>query len=424
MMEAIIDFLNNVFPFHMFYALQLLIAELMFVVGHKKRSRGVLRGIICTVLYILICYFHPMMGNKFVRVLCIFAWSVLYLFVCLDASFKCCLFIAIASYAIQNLGYNVGSFSYAVLNIAKGTAAFYLITGLSFVSVYVLCYFVFVKRFRYEGEILIKNWAIFILSVATIIVVYTKNVITAAGILTATELLSVFTSISCILMLILQFGILRQNDMAEQNKIIERLLQSEKERYESLKETMDLVNMKCHDLRFHVREYRNNELDEKHDKFFEEMEDSISVYDNIARTGNSAIDVLLTEKLRYCNKNCIKVSYIVDEGAVEHIEITDMYSLFGNALDNAIKSVTAEEEEKRIISINVKRKGHFAQITVSNYCSKSPQMENGLPVSSGDERFHGFGMKSMKYIVEKYNGSMVVDMSDNMFNLCILLPLK
>lgn len=423
-MEIIADFLDNVFPFHMFFALQLLIAELMFIVGQKKRSMGVLRVIVCTLLYILICYFHPTMGHRFVRVLFIFAWSLLYLFVCLDSSFKCCLFIAIASYAIQNLGYNVGSFVHLVSGIESGTPVFYIVTAISFTVVYVLCYFVFVRRFRYEGDILIKNWAIFILSVATIIVVYTKNVLSATGILNATELLSVFTSISCILMLILQFGVLRQNDMAEQNRTIEQLLQAEKARYESLKETIDLVNMKCHDLRFHVREYRNNESDERHDKFFEEMEESISVYDNIARTGNSAIDVLLTEKLMYCNKNCIKVSYIVDEGAVEHIEISDIYSLFGNALDNAIKSVMAEAEEKRIISINVKRKGCFAQITVSNYCSATPSMENGLPVSSGDERFHGFGMKSMKYIVEKYNGSMVVDVSDDMFNLCILLPLK
>ena len=53
-------------------------------------------------------------------------------------------------------------------------------------------------------------------------------------------------------------------------------------------------------------------------------------------------------------------------------------------------------------------------------------MENGLPVTTklDEQGFHGFGMKSIRLIAEKYDGSLSVKTQDNVFNLNILLPIK
>lgn len=420
-MDQIGYFLSNVFPIHMFFAIQILIAEMMFVVSAEKRKKPVVRIPICIALYLLLTFFHPLMGDKFIRVLFLFAWSLLFVYVVVDASLKTCLFIGIASYAIQNLAFNIGSLFILLFHLSSGSFLYYFVAAICFTVVYTICYFVFVRRFKTEKDLLIKNTTVLILAIVTIAVVYSKNVLISWGVMNHEELLSVFTSISCILTLILQFGLLRHQEVIYQNQVVEQLLKSEKERFETLKETMDIVNMKCHDLRFNIRQYRQNQADEKHGKFFEELEDSISIYDNISRTGNSAVDTILSEKLIYCHKNGIQVSYVVDASALEPIEISDVYSLFGNAMDNAVRAVMSETEEKRFISVIIRKKGMFTHIGVDNTCLTSPEMKDGLPVSKQDKRYHGYGMKSMVYIAEKYQGNLTADYTDGMFHLGILL---
>ena len=48
-------------------------------------------------------------------------------------------------------------------------------------------------------------------------------------------------------------------------------------------------------------------------------------------------------------------------------------------------------------------------------------MEDGLPKSQRDPRYHGFGMKSMDRIVKKYDGTLVVKAQDGIFNLDIIM---
>ena len=55
--------------------------------------------------------------------------------------------------------------------------------------------------------------------------------------------------------------------------------------------------------------------------------------------------------------------------------------------------------------------------------TKKIQFKNGMPVTTKkDRRLHGYGMKSIKSTVEKYNGSVVAAQENNWFELKILLP--
>lgn len=42
--------------------------------------------------------------------------------------------------------------------------------------------------------------------------------------------------------------------------------------------------------------------------------------------------------------------------------------------------------------------------------------------TKSDKKNHGFGLKSIRYSVEKYGGSVSVDMEKNWFELKILIP--
>ena len=83
----------------------------------------------------------------------------------------------------------------------------------------------------------------------------------------------------------------------------------------------------------------------------------MAIYDNIYQTGNDALDLVLTEKSLLCDEYNIKLSSMIDGAALDFMNTTDVYALFGNLLDNAIESVMKEpDEEKRIISVQMAKK--------------------------------------------------------------------
>ena len=262
-----------------------------------------------------------------------------------------------------------------------------------------------------------------LLAAVTILTVFSKNLVYGLHVLTDYELLVFFNMLSVVLVLFIQFSTLRQGRISEEKHIIEQLLQAEEKSRAMRQENIDIINMKCHDLRYHLDEYRKSVADDKHDQFFAEVAKSIGIYDNTPDTGNGALNALFAEKLLYCEANGITVSYIIDAAAIEQMSTSDIYSLFGNAFDNAIESAEKAEREKRIISISAQKKGGFGQIVFSNYCAEKPLMRDGLPVSSKDSALHGFGVRSIRYIVEKYRGNLVIDWKESMFTLSILLPL-
>ena len=82
-----------------------------------------------------------------------------------------------------------------------------------------------------------------------------------------------------------------------------------------------------------------------------------------------------------------------------------------------------QEKQKRLIWLYVTREKQFVRIRTENYCDEKIQFKNGMPVTTKkDRRLHGYGMKSIKSTVEKYNGSVVAAQENNWFELKILLP--
>ena len=47
-----------------------------------------------------------------------------------------------------------------------------------------------------------------------------------------------------------------------------------------------------------------------------------------------------------------------------------------------------------------------------------------IQTSKNDDKKHGIGLASIKYIVNKYDGELVVNYSDNEFILKIMMPIR
>lgn len=84
-----------------------------------------------------------------------------------------------------------------------------------------------------------------------------------------------------------------------------------------------------------------------------------------------------------------------------------IFSLFGNAMENAIEALCKiANEEQRIIFLNVKTQLGMVVIHVENYYQGELDFADGLPrTTKGDEYYHGFGVRSIQMVAEKIQGA-------------------
>lgn len=205
---------------------------------------------------------------------------------------------------------------------------------------------------------------------------------------------------------------------------VERRMAAERERqYQLSRKNIDAINVKCHDIKHQIRSLADGGR-VTDGRALEDLAAEIAIYDSTVKTGNPALDVILTEKGLVCSGEKITLAVIADGRALECLEPQEIYSLFGNALDNAIEAVRGiGEPERRLVSLNVRRSGTMCVINVENSCDVAPAFRDGVPVTTkADAGSHGFGTRSMRGIVERHGGVISFGCEDGIFHVDALLP--
>ena len=130
--------------------------------------------------------------------------------------------------------------------------------------------------------------------------------------------------------------------MRHELETIDSILRSQYAQYQQSRESIDLINRKYHDLKHQIAALRAEPDAERRSAWLDEMESDINAYEAQNKTGNPVLDtVLLTGKSLYCQKHGIHP----DGGGGRRRRWRgwspmDLCTLVGNALDNAIESVT------------------------------------------------------------------------------------
>ena len=228
----------------------------------------------------------------------------------------------------------------------------------------------------------------------------------------------------CIVILYLQNELFKKSDMKQELELMNLLWKKEQEQYELTKETIALINQKSHDLKHHIRAIRKASQEEI-DKYLDEMEDIVLSYDAVVKTGNEVFDTILSEKSLYCKDRGIQVSCVADGSQMDFINTIDLYALLGNAMDNAIEAVEKfQEVEKRQIDVIIYRQQNFLVMNIINPIPEKLIYNEELPITTkGNKKIHGFGLRSMKYIVRKYDGFLNISEEDGCFSLKILMSI-
>lgn len=419
------------------FSIQLFIAEAFFALHLPRRSHFPARAAAALALYFGVGYgyvalFRTLPGNPYalsiLHYMLLFCASLLLLRCCFRAGFREVLFVGTAGYAVQHITYALTAVLRTAVRQTFGADAIppvfnELVLGiLVYILAGLIAYWLLVHPNVKGGELRAGDSRMLLLSLAVLSGSVTLSIFAdSIGVREAVVICRLYAALSCTLGLVMQFNLSRSNRLETDNQILEYMLRQEKQQHETAKENIDIINIKCHDLKYQIARLEAMDDHAQRKASIRELEQSVMIYDSMVKTGCDALDLVLTEKSLICDKRRIKLSSMIDGERLNFLATSDIYALFGNALDNAIEAVCKAREEQRIISLKVSAEGDMLYIHLDNYCAEPPRFEGEFPVTTKDNNlFHGFGTRSIRYIVQCYGGDVRMGYSDHFFHLDIM----
>lgn len=237
----------------------------------------------------------------------------------------------------------------------------------------------------------------------------------------ATVAMSCYAITCCLLALFILFSVERMLRLKNDMLHMKHLHQMEMEQYAINRENDEQLKLKYHDLKHKLISLQSRLPQEEMDSMMELLDQ----YDGIYHTGLEVLDIILNEKQRRCAARHIGLTVMGDGKDISFMQEMDVYSLFGNILDNAIEAAEQlSDPEKRTISLVINRKGDLVHISIYNFKEVYLELQpSGLPYTTktGDRDFHGYGLKSVQAIAEKYEGHIDIRLESDIFGLNIFM---
>lgn len=261
---------------------------------------------------------------------------------------------------------------------------------------------------------------------AWVFCIMSENLFIYAKVDQGAALFNIVLQFYCITLLYLQSALFKKSSMRKELETIQLLWHQQKGQYQLSKETIELINHKCHDLKHQVQAIRAVKDEKERETYLEKIEKSVQIYSAIVRTGNEILDTILTEKSLICENSGIHINCVADGSLLAFMNPVDLYTLFGNALDNAIEAVRKlESKEKRVIDIMLYERQSFLMLQIVNPMCGEVKFEDGLPLTTKAKNgYHGYGMKSMLHTIQKYEGHLTTEVKNGCFYFNVMLPLE
>ena len=331
-------------------------------------------------------------------------------------------------YCLQHIGYSIVQILTCLiptLNMSLGVYYFMFSFG-TILIFYASVYFLFLRRMMTQEDSPISLKRIILSSLLLYIITSVINLVmtqteAAPLALICIRLLAIF---SCLFVINLQRSYALVGTKEKENNVLTTLIQNEQAHQRMSEESINIINIKVHDLKKLINSLTTAEDEKSRKEIALETDKALKEYSSIAHTQNKTLDNILFEKNLICLNRNIHLVAICDGRHLSFMNPIDLYSLVTNLLDNAIEAVSQLAESERSIRLRIITKNDRIQIEVSNpYKGKVVRQKDSFLSSKADKINHGFGLKSVQFLVEKYHGNMVVEAESDTFTVLIVMPL-
>lgn len=185
--------------------------------------------------------------------------------------------------------------------------------------------------------------------------------------------------------------------------------------YKLLSEQNENSKVLIHDITKHLNTIKqlSEDKDSNIAQYISEIVNDFSIMNPIDYCNNPTVNLITHRYYEICKKNNINFTISIKNANIDFIKEHDITALLDNLLENAVESALMTNEKFIDFSIST-RNSNFVIIKISNSCNKKPKYIDGTLVSSkSSSGMHGIGTRSIKRVVEKYNGNLEMKFDSN-----------
>lgn len=247
----------------------------------------------------------------------------------------------------------------------------------------------------------------------------------------AMSLFYYFISICTIVVYIVLFqNIKEKQEEMRQNELLSNQIENMKQHISEVEKLYRDIRGIRHDMGNHIMTlealYASGEH-EAADEYMEELKCKLTDTNNEIRSGNPVTDVILLERRREAEEK--KIEFICDfhypnKGQLQ-INAFDISVILNNALDNAIKAAYSVQQSKgkAKITITTYTKNSIYILKIENSFEGSPNIHNSgqTPLTNKQKDQHGYGLRNIKKVAQKYCGDIYIDYNESTFKLSVML---
>lgn len=208
-----------------------------------------------------------------------------------------------------------------------------------------------------------------------------------------------------------QASIQRERDMLDN-----QFIQAQKE-FATLKQMQLNAASYRHDMRHHfslLQRMASRGNIEEIKEYLRNVQSDLDAITPVRFCENETINLILSAFATRAKQSEIQLSIDIKLPDSHPFSDTELCSLLSNALENAINAAEQiTDTDNRIIKLRLFSKNNKMCIDLRNRYKTEPVFHRGMPVS--EEQGHGFGTKSMAYIVEKHGGVFQFSVKDGWF---------
>lgn len=199
----------------------------------------------------------------------------------------------------------------------------------------------------------------------------------------------------------------KSNRIAEEYKLKEQQLKHNIQYAESVRSQYQEIRKMRHDMKQHLATVSALQMEGKYDaaqEYISNISNDLERIEMLIDVGNDFVNAILNSKLSIAKSKGIEV-ICSSSSRLNGINEYDLCNLIGNMLDNAIEAAE-KVAENSVVEVSILSDKHKVMIKVSNSISQSVlSVNSALKTTKEESTLHGFGIKSIRSIAEKYNGS-------------------
>ena len=290
------------------------------------------------------------------------------------------------------------------------------------------------KRQRRKNNPSIFSWMLLIATtVSSVAIIYTLYLFHQSNASISQSNLT-FISMFLLLFINISFFVFEDKLSKSTDMKIENLIMSQQvKRYEELRsnkeEQLYYFNREKHNLKnqlLSIRAYAQSEDNAAIITFINKLlNESDFGLTPVSTCDNLVIDAIISSKISVAQKNNIKYTWDIDVPSKLPVNDIDLCILIGNSIENAFDACIASECDCRFLHSTIHYKQNCLYFNFKNsYSHQLHKVNNSLLSTKSNPSLHGYGLPSIQSIVDKYNGMLDIDHSENVFSVKIILYLN